>query len=134
MRITLISCLLLLTSCSVIMAGSKETTPVTSKEVVKLATEENFESKISNNVIETIAINESSYYKVYGLSYDSFAKIRMIIHASLDIATVGLWEVIATPGEANSNMSIYYVKIKYTNKKIATVEILEQYTLKKEAI
>lgn len=134
MKLILVFCLFFLSSCSVIIAGLKETKPISKKEALNQITEENFEKNISTKPIETIQISDNSYYKIYSLKYDSFAKTRMLIHASLDIVTAGIWEFVATPGESNTNMTIYYVKVKYTDKKIDSVEILHDYTLKKEAI
>tara|TARA_Y100001960_G_C14662361_1_gene821553 strand:+ start:690 stop:1094 length:405 start_codon:yes stop_codon:yes gene_type:complete len=134
MKLFLVLNLFLLSSCSVIIAGLKETKPISKNEAQEQLTEENFEKNISTKPIDIIPIDDNSYYKVYSLKYDSFARTRMFIHAGFDVLTTGLWELAATPGESNLNMTIYYVKVKYIDKKIDSVEILDNYTLKKEAI
>jgi len=118
-------CILALTlsACSVVMAGSKNTSPIKEEKAKKQLTRTKFEENISSNIVEEEMFDNLSII-TYSLSYDKAAKARMLMHATLDVFTLGVWEVFGTLGEANTNQSIYYVDVTYNNdNKITAVDI-----------
>ena len=118
-----------LSACSAVMAGSKDTKPLNQEEIKKELSEKNFEDHISDNIIKEIKINNTSYYKIYELEYDKHAKGRMYSHLFWGVITLGIKEIVNTPGEALVKGTPYYVKIKYTNGLIISVEILESISI-----
>tara|TARA_Y100001960_G_C14781757_1_gene887390 strand:+ start:4203 stop:4613 length:411 start_codon:yes stop_codon:yes gene_type:complete len=111
-KLILSVCLLSLSSCSVIMAGSKDTKPIEEDEAKAQLTRANFEKEISSNIVEEENFDNIDII-TYSLTYDKAAKYRMVTHAALDIVTIGIWELFATVGEANTNPTFYYVDVTY---------------------
>lgn len=115
---------ILFTGCSVIMSASKPTRPVTREKIVILETREQVEAKLTGSIIQEEK-NEGGTLVTYSSWYDRGAKIRMVVHAGLDVVTVGLWELVGTMGEANTNPTAYYdIEILYgENNEIKGVEV-----------
>ncbi|HAG52520.1 MAG TPA: hypothetical protein DCL21_01915 [Alphaproteobacteria bacterium] len=114
---------LTLSSCSVVMAGSKDTSPIKQEKAKEQLTRKSFEKNISSNVVEEEIFDDLSII-TYSLNYDKAAKVRMFMHATLDVFTFGIWELFGTLGEVNTNQTIYYVDISYNNEnKITAVDI-----------
>ena len=109
------------------MAGSKDTKPLTKEELFSELNEENFEDNISNNIVKESLKNNNSYYKIYKLEYDQHAKGRMYSHLFWGIITLGIKEIVNTPGEALVKQTPYYVKVTYLAKEIKDISILNEY-------
>jgi hypothetical protein len=103
-----------LSACSVVMAGSKDTSPIEQKDAKEQLTRKNFEENISSNIVEEEKFDNLTIV-TYSLTYDKAAKFRMVTHAALDVLTFGIWELFGTVGEANTNPRFYYVDVTYDN-------------------
>lgn len=109
---TLLISSLFLSSCSVIMAGSKDTKPMKAQEAKEQLTRQSFEKNITSHITQEEIFDDITIV-TYSLSYDKAAKARMFTHATLDILTVGIWELFGSIGEANTNATIYYLDVTY---------------------
>ena len=115
------------TGCSVLIAGSKPTKPVGEEKVIKLETREQVEKKLTKNIVKEEK-TEGGTLVTYEKWYDRGAKVRMVLHAGLDIVTVGLWELVGTVGEINTNPTAFYdLEILYgENDEIKDVAVREK--------
>lgn len=113
-----------LTGCSVIMSASKPIRPVAKKKVLTLETRDQVESELTKNIIHEEK-NKDGTLVTYSSWYDRGARVRMVVHAGLDVVTVGLWELVGAMGEANTNPTAYYdIEILYgEDNEIKGVEV-----------
>lgn len=115
------------TGCSVLIAGSKPTKPIDEEKVIKLETREQVEKKLTRSIVKEEK-TEKGTLVTYEKWYDRSAKVRMVLHAGLDVVTVGLWELVGTVGEINTNPTAFYdLEILYgKNNEIKDVVIRER--------
>ncbi|UUV19866.1 hypothetical protein NRK67_10680 [Fusobacteria bacterium ZRK30] len=115
------------TGCSVLIAGSKPTKPIDEEKVIKLETREQVEKKLTRSIVKEEK-TENGTLVTYEKWYDRGAKVRMVLHAGLDVVTVGLWELIGTVGEINTNPTAFYdLDILYgKNNEIKDVVVREK--------
>lgn len=123
MKKVIILSALLLSSCSVVMAGSKKNSMFEEKSIKKEITRKNFELNISKDIITEETFDNITIV-TYHLNYDKNAKYRMLAHLGLDIVTLGAWEVVGTVGEVKRKPDFYYIDVTYNlENKITAVDI-----------
>jgi hypothetical protein len=124
MKKTIVSlfCLVVLSSCSVIMAANKEGMSVT--QVQSLRTRSQLIASgaclISGERLPTGELCE-----VYQIQNSRGSAARAFMHSLLDVSTCGLWEVIGTPIEASQSREYYCIRVTFDQYEfIRRVELL----------
>ncbi len=112
-----------LDSCSVIMASRKNGVEI--HELQSCRSRGQFVSA-NPQVISTERLSTGELVEVYQFKQATGSKGRAVMHALLDVTSVGIWEVVGTPMEGYYNQSEYFtIRVTYNESDIATrVEIL----------
>jgi len=114
------------TSCSVVMSGKKSGTSI--EDVAK---SESRTGVIANDGVEIVhterdPIDNHIIYEDYLVQKPKGSTWRAVMHGLLDVATLGLWEVVGTPVELSKGGKTYVpIRIYYNeDEEIEKLEYL----------
>ena len=116
--------LFLITGCSVVMSGTKSGTSV--KEISSSKTRTSLIAHYGVEIVDTERDPENHHilYEDYLVQKPKGSTWRAVMHGALDVATLGLWEVVGTPVEMSMGGKSY-VPIRVYYNEDEEVERLE---------
>ena len=114
---------LLVTSCSVVMSGSKSGTSI--DDISHSETRASVISKDGVEIIHTEKDEDNKItYEDYLVQKPKGSVWRAVMHGALDVVTLGLWEVVGTPVELSKGGKTYIpIRIHYNEDE--TIKKLE---------
>lgn len=101
----------LLTACSVGMAA--RTGGIRAEDVQECQTRECFVGKDKVEVLEKRQLANGGYSETYKFQLKRGSAGRAAMHGLLDVATLGIWEVVGTPIEATKKKKYIVVTANY---------------------
>ena len=112
-KISVIVCALLLSGCSVYMAATKEGVDIA--ELSACETRACIEASNPEILNTYEPADDGSYEILYRAQRAEGSASRAVMHGLLDVATLGIWEVVGTPMEGYMSSDKFVVfKAKYT--------------------
>lgn len=105
---------LIATSCSVMMAANRDGTEP--EKVCKAHTRGQFLA-LGAQIVSREKSPEGNLIEIYRFKKDKSSVGRALMHGCLDVLTTGLWELVATPGEAIATQDEFFaIQVEYNSK------------------
>ena len=112
--ISLMLSVMLLSSCSVVMAAKKDGVNI---EKVQCAKTRSQIIASGGTIISSERNEKGELVEIYRFKKETGSIPRAVMHGCLDVCTWGLWEVAGTPIEGYQNQPEYYtVRVTYDHQ------------------